>query len=113
VLLFGFLSPQQENPYGADRKANKLPQERRASDTDSFIVEGTAPLGHLTVSQVVEIFARRKANKEAWPDAKVASTYNLDKKDAEHLLQYFCDYNIVTIDKPDLRPKMEFHQLHE
>ena len=104
--------PQQENPYGAERAA-KLPQERRASDADSFDVGLVATPGFLTVPQVVEIFARRKASKEAWPAVKVASTYQLDPKDAENLLRYFNDYSILIIEKPDLTPDMKFHNLHE
>lgn len=112
-MLAWIFHPQQENPYGAERAASKLPQERRASDTDSFNVGLVASPGYLTVPQVVEIFAKRKENKEAWPAAKVASSFQLDPVHAEHLLRYFNDYSIITIEKPDLSPKMEFHNLHE
>lgn len=80
---------------------------------DSFDVGLVASPGHLTVPQVIEIFDRRKASKEAWPASKVASNYKLAPEDAENLLQYFSNYRITTIQKPDLTPEMKFHNFHE
>ena len=102
---------QQENPYGAERQASKLPQQRRGVDRDNFDI-GVASEGYLSVKQAMEIFERRQRNEDEWTPSKVAASFKIDEKAAENLLKYFSTYKVVAKYKRP-KPNMDFHNLHE
>ena len=95
-----------DNTAIAGSQSQTLPQDRSYMDEDPLDMTVTVKEGRLTVYQLREMFDRARADPNKWNTATVAAEYKISETDAENLLKYFGNFNVVA--KRD-DPKLDLH----
>ena len=90
-------------------KGKNLPQDRSFSEVDPLDKEVMVKEGRLTALQLRLMFDRARLDPEKWSLDAIAAEYKISTTEAESLLKYFGNFNVVAKRE---QPKLEFHPLH-